>query len=74
MFSHKAVKGRESRRRPIFPGSYPPSIVGADELNYRVRDGNGWDLTAISTGYLFMKRKSKEIRAPHLPLPLSALS
>ena len=24
---------------PIFPGSHPPSIVGADELNFSVRDG-----------------------------------
>ena len=37
--------------RPIFPGSHPPSIFGASELNYRVRNGNGWDLVAISTAY-----------------------
>ena len=34
---------------PIFPGRRQPSIFGADELNCRVRDGNGWTLTAIST-------------------------
>ena len=34
---------------PIFPGRRQPSIVGADELNCRVRDGNGWTLIAIST-------------------------
>ena len=34
---------------PIFPGRRQPSIVGASELNFRVRDGNGWTLTAIST-------------------------
>ena len=39
-----------SRHRPIFPGSHPPSIFGTDELNYCVRDGNRWDLIAISTG------------------------
>ena len=39
------------RRRPIFPGSFPPSIFGTGELNFRVRDGNGWDLTVINTGY-----------------------
>ena len=39
------------RRRPIFPGSCPPSIFGAVELNYRVRDGNGWDLNAIDTDF-----------------------
>ena len=39
------------RRRPIFPDSCPPSIFGTVELNYRVRDGNGWDLNVIDTGY-----------------------
>ena len=34
---------------PIFPGRRQPSIFGASELNCRVRDGNGWTLTAIST-------------------------
>ncbi len=30
---------------PIFPGRFQPSIFGANELNYRVRDGNGWTLS-----------------------------
>ena len=34
---------------PIFPGSHPPSIVGANELNFCVRDGNRWTLVAINT-------------------------
>ena len=38
-----------SRRRPIVPGGCPPSIVGTNELNFRVRDGNGWDLAVIVT-------------------------
>ena len=33
----------------IFPGSHPPSIVSADELNFCVRDGNRWTLIAINT-------------------------
>ena len=37
---------------PIFPGSRPPSIVGADELNFCVRDGNRWTLIAINTNYI----------------------
>ena len=37
---------------PIFPGSHPPSIVGANELNFCVRDGNRWTLAAINTNYL----------------------
>ena len=39
------------RRRPIFPGRFQPSIVSTDELNYRVRDGNGWDLNVIDTDF-----------------------
>ena len=38
---------------PIFPGSRPPSIVGADELNFCVRDGNRWTLIAINTNFLW---------------------
>ena len=38
---------------PIFPGRHQPSIVGRDELNYRVRNGNGWTLALISTNYSF---------------------
>ena len=34
---------------PIFPTSHPVSIVGACELNFCVRDGNRWTLTAINT-------------------------
>ena len=34
---------------PIFPGRRQPSIVSRNELNYRVRNGNGWTLALIST-------------------------
>ena len=37
---------------PIFPGSRPPSIVGANELNFCVRDGNRWTLIAINTNFI----------------------
>ena len=37
---------------PIFPGRYQPSIVSRNELNYRVRNGNGWTLALISTNYV----------------------
>ena len=39
------------RQRSTFPGSLPPSIIDAKELNFRVRDGNGWGLLAITTGF-----------------------
>lgn len=37
---------------PIFPGRHQPSIFGTTELNFRVRDGNGWTLSVINTNYL----------------------
>ena len=37
------------RRLSIFPDSCPSSIVDASELNYCVRNGNRWTLTAIGT-------------------------
>ena len=44
---------------PIFPGRLQPSIVGRSELNFRVRDGNGWTLTLISTNYsIYLKQLS----------------
>ena len=49
---------------PIFPGRLQPSIFGAGELNCRVRDGNGWTLTAINTNSLFFEKKSKQKKLP----------
>ena len=43
---------------PIFPGRLQPSIVGRNELNFRVRDGNGWTLILISTNYICQLRSS----------------
>ena len=34
---------------PIFTTSRPVTIVGANELNFCVRDGNRWTLIAINT-------------------------
>jgi hypothetical protein len=36
----------------------PPTTIGAKELNFRVRDGNGCGLFAIITGLFFLKDKS----------------
>ena len=36
----------------MFPGRYQPSIFDAGELNYCVRNGNRWTLTAIDTDKL----------------------
>ena len=40
------------RQLSTFPGSRPPSIIDVKELNFRVRDGNGWGLFAIATELL----------------------
>jgi hypothetical protein len=40
---------RETRRRPTLPGGLPPSTIGAEELDDRVRNGNGYDLFAMAT-------------------------
>ncbi len=40
---------KDFRRRPTLPHSLPCSTIGAEELNFRVRDGNGCDLFAIAT-------------------------
>jgi hypothetical protein len=39
----------KSWRRPIFPKGCPLSIFGAGELDFRVRDGNGYGLSASVT-------------------------
>ena len=40
---------KKIRRRPTLPHSLPCSTIGAKELNFRVRDGNGCNLFAITT-------------------------
>ena len=42
------------RHRPIFPGRHQPSIVSVNELNYRVRNGNGCTLITINTYYKYL--------------------
>ena len=44
------ISGFRCRHRSIFPGRLQPSIFDANELNFRVRNGNGWNLIAINTG------------------------
>jgi hypothetical protein len=36
----------------------PPTTIGAEELNFRVRDGNGCDLFAIGTRPVFSFSKT----------------
>ena len=41
-----------NRQRSTFPGSLPPSIIDAKELNFCVRHGYRWFLLAIITGLI----------------------
>src|SRR5260221_5899650 len=45
---------QKSWRRPIFPKGCPLSIFGAGELDFRVRDGNGYGLSARVTRILLL--------------------
>ena len=58
-----------ARQRPALAGGEPPTTIGAEELNYRVRDGNGCGLFAIAarhfevhslkTRYMRSKQKNR---------------
>ena len=41
------IKQKKAWQRPTLAGGQPPTTIGAEELNDRVRDGNGCDLFAI---------------------------
>ena len=45
----------KSWHRPIFPGRHQPSIFGTIELNFRVRNGNGWTLNVINTNFISLR-------------------
>ena len=45
---------------PILPVRHQTSIFGASELNCRVRNGNGWTLTAINPDLLSFEKESKQ--------------
>ena len=74
-FTRRKTPGRLTGRlrcwqRPIFPGGFPPSIFGTGELNFRVRDGNGWGLTVMNTSssfFLCEKKGSKKETASLFP-------
>jgi hypothetical protein len=57
----------EIRRRPTLPGGLPPSTIGAGGLNFRVRNGNGCDPSAVATETccLRARRASRELHSEH---------
>ena len=52
--AEKSPESTRSWRRPIFPKGCPLSIFGAGELDFRVRDGNGYGLSASVTRILLL--------------------
>ena len=50
---------------PIFPVRLQTSIFGRSELNFRVRNGNGWTLALINTNCTFSLKESNQ-RKPEL--------
>ena len=48
---NRLTMGPKNRLRPTFPGSFPPSIIGSEGLNYCVRDGNRCDPNDIATRF-----------------------
>ena len=44
---------------PIFPVRLQTSIFGRNELNFRVRNGNGWTLILINTNYFNHRTMTK---------------
>ena len=55
MTGPSSIEPRPVLAPPIFPGRRQPGIVGRNELNYRVRNGNGWTLALISTNCVAAK-------------------
>ena len=51
LISQRVTPQVSSALRSLTTGGHPPSIIGAKELNYCVRDGNRWNLLAIVTGF-----------------------
>ena len=75
--SHATKKGHIKRcglsvlALPIFPGRHQPSIVSRNELNCRVRNGNGWTLALISTNSMSSGLAGEQTVLYCISLPLS---
>ena len=70
----------ETGRLPTLPHSCLCSTIGAEELNYRVRDGNGWVLLATVTQKASDRiqnpewKNSEGRKAPAAPAILNSVS
>ncbi len=57
---------KKLRQRPTLPQRHRCSTIGSEELNFRVRDGIGWNLFDITTGKLWIASQP-EFRDRALP-------
>ena len=58
-----------TRQRPTFPHPHKCSIIGPGGLNFRVRNGNGWDPSGMVTENSFqlgVKGKKKDFFLSYL--------
>ena len=67
------LRAKKSLATSYSPTSLQGSTIGAGGLNFRVRDGNGWDPSAVVTRQLFAFIREISERAPRLS-PSVALS
>ena len=51
---------KKIRQRPTLPRGFPRSTIGSGGLNFRVRDGNGWDPSDVATGKALLHTKGRE--------------
>src|SRR5437763_5283680 len=58
------------RQRPTLPHSFPCSTIGPAGLNFRVRDGNGWNPRGMITD--FVSQLPERIPSDRAPLLSSA--
>lgn len=49
-------------QRPTLPYSYPYSTIGPEELNFRVRNGNGCGLLGMTTGSLVVNQNTSNLK------------
>ena len=58
---------KKLRQRPTLPQRHRCSTIGSEELNFRVRDGIGWNLFDITTGKLWIASQPEFRDRAHPP-------
>ena len=61
-FRYGAFCLKKIRQRPTLPHRHRCCTIGSEELNFRVRDGIGWNLFDITTGKLWIAIATRILR------------